>query len=209
MGTACARPRPRGLTPYMPCTGTYTYVTYGRGMYVHAYVMYTGVAARADPARSARSLLAGESRGQTPLAEAHSAPLRLRSLRSVRSPGRSGITRPRLLRVQAPPRNDSLCCMDPVYRYGTVCRYCTVYRYGTVYRYCTVYRYGTETCGFPSQCTNQPRGYGHTTRAPPGVSLPSGSRTRNLRILCPAYKPQGCSGDTDTRAYIVIVLTAY
>ena len=42
---------------------------------------------------------------------------------------------------------------------------------------------------------NQPRGYGHTTRATPGVSLPSGSRTRNLRILDPEYKPLRCSGD--------------
>jgi hypothetical protein len=39
-------------------------------------------------------------------------------------------------------------------------------------------------------------GYGHTTRAPPGVSLPSGSRTRNLQILDPAFKPLRCSGDT-------------
>jgi hypothetical protein len=40
--------------------------------------------------------------------------------------------------------------------------------------------------GFPSQFMNQPRGHGHTARAPPGVSLPSGSRTRNLRILATA-----------------------
>jgi hypothetical protein len=53
-----------------------------------------------------------------------------------------------------------------------------------------------KTWGFPSQFINQPRGYGHTTRATPGVSLPSGSRTRNLRILDPAYKPLRCSGDT-------------
>jgi hypothetical protein len=39
-------------------------------------------------------------------------------------------------------------------------------------------------------------GYGHTTRAPPGVSLPSGSRARNLQILDPAFKPLRCSGDT-------------
>jgi hypothetical protein len=39
-------------------------------------------------------------------------------------------------------------------------------------------------------------GYGHITRAPPGVSLPSGSRTRNLQILDPAFKPLRCSGDT-------------
>ncbi len=46
-----------------------------------------------------------------------------------------------------------------------------------------------KTWGFPSQFINQSRGYGHTTRAPPGVSLPSGSRTRNLQILDPAFKP--------------------
>jgi hypothetical protein len=45
---------------------------------------------------------------------------------------------------------------------------------------------------------NQPRGYGHTTRATPGVSLPSGSRTRNLQILDPAYKPLRCSGDSSS-----------
>jgi hypothetical protein len=39
-------------------------------------------------------------------------------------------------------------------------------------------------------------GYGHTTRAPPGVSLPSGSRTRNLQILDPVFKPLRCSGDS-------------
>jgi hypothetical protein len=39
-------------------------------------------------------------------------------------------------------------------------------------------------------------GYGHTTREPPGVSLPSGSRTRNLQILDPAFKPLRCSGDS-------------
>jgi hypothetical protein len=47
----------------------------------------------------------------------------------------------------------------------------------------------SETWGFPSQFMNQPGGYGHTTRATPWVSLPSGSRTRNLKILDPAYKP--------------------
>jgi hypothetical protein len=52
-----------------------------------------------------------------------------------------------------------------------------------------------KTWGFPSQFINQPRGYGHTTRATPGVSLPSGSRTRNLQILDPAYKPLRYSGD--------------
>jgi hypothetical protein len=39
-------------------------------------------------------------------------------------------------------------------------------------------------------------GYGHTTRAPPGVSLPSGSRTWNFQILDPAFKPLRCSGGT-------------
>jgi hypothetical protein len=38
-------------------------------------------------------------------------------------------------------------------------------------------------------------GYGHTTRALPGVSLPSGSRTRNLQTLDPAFKPLRCSRD--------------
>jgi hypothetical protein len=52
-----------------------------------------------------------------------------------------------------------------------------------------------KTWGFPSQFINQPRGYGRTTRATPGVSLPSGSRTRNLRILDAAHKPLRCSGD--------------
>jgi hypothetical protein len=42
---------------------------------------------------------------------------------------------------------------------------------------------------FPSQLIKQPRSYSHTSRAPPGVSLPSRSRARNLRILDPAYKP--------------------
>jgi hypothetical protein len=41
--------------------------------------------------------------------------------------------------------------------------------------------------------------YGHTTRAPPGASLPSGSRARNLRILDPAFKPLRCSGDPMNR----------
>jgi hypothetical protein len=55
-----------------------------------------------------------------------------------------------------------------------------------------------ETWGFPSQFINQPRGYGHTTRATPGVSLPCGSRTRNLQILdtASAYKPLCSSEDT-------------
>jgi hypothetical protein len=39
-------------------------------------------------------------------------------------------------------------------------------------------------------------GYGRTSRATPGASLPSGSRTRNLQILDPAFKPLHCSGDT-------------
>jgi hypothetical protein len=52
-----------------------------------------------------------------------------------------------------------------------------------------------KTWGFPSQFINQPTGYGHTTRATPGVSLPSGSRTRNLQILDLVYKPPRCLGD--------------
>jgi hypothetical protein len=48
-------------------------------------------------------------------------------------------------------------------------------------------------------------GYGHTTRVPPGVSLPSGSRTRNLQILDPAFKPLRCSGDTQLSAQLTHV----
>jgi hypothetical protein len=40
-----------------------------------------------------------------------------------------------------------------------------------------------------------PRSYGHTSRASHGVSLPSGSRTWNLQILDPEYKPLHYSGD--------------
>jgi hypothetical protein len=46
---------------------------------------------------------------------------------------------------------------------------------------------------------DQPRSYGHTTRAPPGVSLPSRSRTWNLRILDPAFKPLRYSWDNLSR----------
>jgi hypothetical protein len=61
-----------------------------------------------------------------------------------------------------------------------------------------------KTWEFPSQFSNQPRGYGHTTRAPPGVSLPSGSRTRNLRILDLAYKPLRWSGDSDSDSKVPV-----
>jgi hypothetical protein len=51
-----------------------------------------------------------------------------------------------------------------------------------------------QTWGFPSQFIIRPRGQGYTSRAKPGVSLPSRLRTRNLRILDPAYKPLRYSG---------------
>jgi hypothetical protein len=44
--------------------------------------------------------------------------------------------------------------------------------------------WGLKTCRLFNQ-----GGHGHTPRAPPGVSLPSGSRTRNPRILDPSYRP--------------------
>jgi hypothetical protein len=49
--------------------------------------------------------------------------------------------------------------------------------------------------GFPSQFVNQPRGNGHTTRTPPGVSLPSRSRARYLQVLNHACKPLRYSED--------------
>jgi hypothetical protein len=47
-------------------------------------------------------------------------------------------------------------------------------------------------------------GYGHTTRAPPGASLPSGFRTRNLQILDPAFKPLRCSGDKHLTSFCLL-----
>jgi hypothetical protein len=60
-----------------------------------------------------------------------------------------------------------------------------------VWRMCTQNAVLTCTC---IQFINQPRSYGHTSRAPPGVSLPSGSRTRTLQILDPAYNHYATRG---------------
>jgi hypothetical protein len=50
-----------------------------------------------------------------------------------------------------------------------------------------------KTWGFPSQFINQPRGYGHTTRATPGISLPRGSRLEpsDAPAAGPARQPEG------------------
>ena len=57
-----------------------------------------------------------------------------------------------------------------------------IYDICIIFTYSIAYYIMYKTWGLPSQFINQSRGYGHSTRKTPGVSLPSGYRTRNLQI---------------------------